>query len=92
MSSRSCGAPTRCCGSTRRSSSSSARRATPARKVCEAALAIFAARGYEGSFVSRGRLVPVERFDPAVHQKRSDGRFWDAPGYCNNFVMRKGRG
>ncbi len=58
----------------------------------KAALAIFAARGYEGSFVSRGRLVPVERFDPAVHQKRSEGRFWDAPGYCNNFVMRKGRG
>ncbi len=57
-----------------------------------AALAFFAERGYEGFFVRRGRLVPVARFDPAVHQKRSEGRFWAAPGYCNNFVMRKGRG
>jgi FkbM family methyltransferase len=55
-------------------------------------LAFFAARGYEGGFVRRGRLVPVAQFDPAVHQKRAAGRFWDAPGYCNNFVMRRPRG
>ncbi|HEY1435245.1 MAG TPA: FkbM family methyltransferase [Thermoanaerobaculia bacterium] len=57
-----------------------------------AALAFFAARGYEGWFVQRGRLVPVAAFDPAVHQRATAGRFWNAPGYCNNFVMRRRRG
>lgn len=55
-------------------------------------LAFFSERGYEGWFVRRGRLVPVAAFDPAVHQRRGPGRFWDAPDYCNNFVMRKARG
>jgi FkbM family methyltransferase len=55
-------------------------------------LAFFAERGYEGWFVRRGQLVPVAEFDPAVHQRRGPGRFWDAPDYCNNFVMRKARG
>jgi FkbM family methyltransferase len=53
-------------------------------------LAFFAERGYGGSFARRGRLAPVSEFDPDVHQKTSGGRFWDAPGYCNNFVMRVG--
>ncbi len=56
------------------------------------ALAFFAERGYEGSFVRRGRLLPVAAFDPAVHQRRGPGRFWDAKDYCNNFVMRRRRG
>jgi FkbM family methyltransferase len=57
-----------------------------------AALAFFGSRGYEGWFARRGRLYPLAAFDPAVHQKRSAGRFWDAPDYCNNFVMRPSRG
>jgi FkbM family methyltransferase len=57
-----------------------------------AALGFFKERGYGGGFVRRGRLVGVEEFDPAVHQKRPGGRFWDSPDYCNNFVMTKGRG
>ena len=57
-----------------------------------AALSFFAGRGYEGWFVRRGRTRPLAEFDPAVHQRRSAGRFWDAPDYCNNFVMRKRRG
>ena len=57
-----------------------------------ATLRFFTERDYGGWFVRRGRLVCAEEFDPAVHQKRSDGRFWDSPDYCNNFVMRKGRG
>ncbi len=57
-----------------------------------ATLRFFAERGYGGGFVRRGRLVPVQEFAPAVHQKRSGGRFWDSPDYCNNFVMTKGRG
>jgi len=58
----------------------------------EEVLVFFAGRGYEGFFVRRGTLLPVSEFDPDVHQKRTDGRFWDAPGYCNNFVMRSRRG
>jgi FkbM family methyltransferase len=46
-------------------------------------------RGYGGSFVRRARLVPIRDFDPAVHQRRAGPRFWDAPDYCNNFVLRK---
>ena len=57
-----------------------------------AVLAFFADRGYEGFFVRRGKLLPVAAFDPSVHQRRADGRFWTARGYCNNFVMRKPRG
>ena len=46
-------------------------------------------RGYDGSFVQTGRLVPISEFDASVHQKREGDRFWDAHGYCNNFIMRK---
>jgi len=53
-----------------------------------AVLGFFAERGYAGSFVQRGRLLPVAAFDPAVHQRRGPGRFWDAADYANNFVMR----
>ena len=56
------------------------------------ALAFFAERGYEGWFVRRRRLLPIADFDPAVHQRRGPGRFWDDHDYCNNFVMRKRRG
>jgi FkbM family methyltransferase len=49
-------------------------------------------RGYRGHLVRRGRLVAAEEFDPAVHQKAADGRFWDSKDYCNNFVMRKSPG
>jgi FkbM family methyltransferase len=46
--------------------------------------------GYRGEFFSpRGRR-PVAEFDPAVHQRRGPGRFWEAPGYCNNFLFRPG--
>jgi FkbM family methyltransferase len=54
-----------------------------------AVLAFFAERGYEGGFVHRGRLEPLAAFDPKIHQRRSSGRFWDDPDYCNNFVLRK---
>jgi len=61
-------------------------------KNLAAVLAFFSERGFEGWFVRRGRLEPLAAFDPAVHQRRSAGRFWDAPDYCNNFVLRKQRG
>jgi FkbM family methyltransferase len=46
-------------------------------------------RGYGGSFVCRARLVPIRDFDPAIHQRRAGERFWDAPGYCNNFILTR---
>ena len=45
-------------------------------------------RGYRGQFFSPRGLRPIEEFDPAVHQRRASGRFWEAPGYCNNFFFR----
>ncbi len=44
--------------------------------------------GYRGEFFSSRGLEPVEAFDPALHQRRGPGRFWEAPGYCNNFLFR----
>jgi hypothetical protein len=45
-------------------------------------------RKYTGQFFSPEGLRPVAEFDPAIHQARTPGRFWDAPGYCNNFVFK----
>ena len=57
----------------------------------EEVLAFFSTRGYRGFFARRGRLTPVSEFDANVHQTQGEGRFWDAAGYCNNFVMRSPR-
>ncbi len=45
------------------------------------------AAGYDGHFVRRGRLVPIEEFDPDRDQARTGARFWDRPEYCNNFIL-----
>lgn len=47
-------------------------------------------RGYDGHFVHRGRLVPLDRFDAAVHQREAGERFFKGAGYCNNFILRRG--
>jgi FkbM family methyltransferase len=47
--------------------------------------------GYRGEFFSPGGLRPIAEFDPAAHQRRAPGRFWEAAGYCNNFLFRAGR-
>lgn len=44
--------------------------------------------GYRGQFFSPKGLRPVAEFDAAVHQRRAPGRFWEAAGYCNNFLFR----
>jgi FkbM family methyltransferase len=44
--------------------------------------------GYTGEFFSPKGLRPLAEFDPKNHQRQSPGRFWDAPGYCNNFLFR----
>ena len=42
---------------------------------------------YKGYLLRGDSLLPVEQFDPAVHQARNSERFWDAPGYYNNFLF-----
>ena len=43
--------------------------------------------GYTGEFFSPDGLRLLSEFDPARHQNREGDRFWDAPGYCNNFLF-----
>ena len=52
-------------------------------------LAWLQARGYDGWFIRRGALRPVAEFRSELHQRQSGERFWDAPDYCNNFIMQK---
>ena len=47
--------------------------------------------GYQGSFISRGRLLPIAEFDAAVHQRQDGEWFWKSRDYCNNFVFAKNR-
>jgi FkbM family methyltransferase len=47
------------------------------------------ALGYQGSFVSRNRVLPIAQFDAAVHQRQDGEWFWKRRDYCNNFVFRK---
>ncbi|MET0619006.1 MAG: FkbM family methyltransferase [Thermoanaerobaculia bacterium] len=43
--------------------------------------------GYRGAFFSPRGLRPIGEFDPAIHQRRGPGRFWEAAGYSNNFLF-----
>ncbi len=43
--------------------------------------------GYKGSFIHKGEIRPLAEFDPIVHQRSGEGRFWEAPGYVNNFIF-----
>jgi FkbM family methyltransferase len=42
---------------------------------------------YVGAFFSPTGLQPLAEFDARLHQKPTGERFWDAPGYCNNFLF-----
>jgi len=44
--------------------------------------------GYAGEFVCGKALRPLSEFSPEIHQRQTEGRFWDAKGYHNNFVFR----
>jgi FkbM family methyltransferase len=48
-----------------------------------------AALGYEGSFISQEEVLPIARFDAAIHQRQDGKHFWKRRSYCNNFVFRK---
>ena len=43
--------------------------------------------GYRGQFICGRSLRPIEEFSLPVHQPVREGRFWDAPDYCNNFLF-----
>ena len=45
--------------------------------------------GYQGHFVCRDELLPISRFDAAVHQRQSGEWFFKSKDYCNNFIFRK---
>lgn len=44
--------------------------------------------GYAGEFFSTTGLRPLSEFDSKRHQKQDGPRFWDQPGYCNNFLFK----
>ena len=43
--------------------------------------------GYRGEFFGPDGLRPIAEFRPEVHQSSDGDRFWDRPGYCNNFLF-----
>jgi FkbM family methyltransferase len=45
--------------------------------------------GYQGSFISHDRVLPISKFDAAVHQRQDDEWFWKRKDYCNNFIFCK---
>ena len=47
------------------------------------------ALGYEGSFISGDEILPIARFDAAIHQRQDGEWFFKRKDYCNNFVFRK---
>lgn len=44
-------------------------------------------KGYDATFVLRGRLVDAQEFNPAIHQRDTGGDYWNLPAYANNFVF-----
>jgi FkbM family methyltransferase len=42
---------------------------------------------YRGFLIAGSRLLPVVEFDAQIHQRQDRERFWDAPGYFNNFAF-----
>lgn len=47
------------------------------------------ALGYSGRFIAPDGLRPLSEFREAEHQSQVGERFWDRPGYCNNFVFTR---
>lgn len=45
--------------------------------------------GYQGSFIAGDKLLPVSDFSLQIHQRQIGARFWDEPGYYNNFLFRR---
>lgn len=45
--------------------------------------------GYKGYFFDHKSQKPLNDFKPFIHQKRDEGRFWEADKYINNFIFEK---
>ncbi|MEZ6002628.1 MAG: FkbM family methyltransferase [Planctomycetota bacterium] len=45
------------------------------------------AMGYRAWFFADGRQIPFKEFQVSVHQSSEGERFWDLPGYANNFLL-----
>jgi FkbM family methyltransferase len=45
------------------------------------------ALGYRGYLFHSSGLLPVDQFSVERHQPVREGRYWDAPGYFNNFAF-----
>ncbi|MET3964920.1 FkbM family methyltransferase [Bradyrhizobium sp. S3.9.1] len=43
--------------------------------------------GYRGSFIQRGRTLPISQFREDLHQPRDGEWFWKKSGYCPNFLF-----
>lgn len=43
--------------------------------------------GYKGYFFKDQQRLPLEQFDPNMHQKTGPGSFWEASDYINNFMF-----
>lgn len=43
--------------------------------------------GYEGYFFQEKRLRSINEFNPSIHQKTGEARYWQEKGYINNFVF-----
>jgi FkbM family methyltransferase len=52
-----------------------------------AVIAFMAAQNYSAYFFDQSVLRPAAEFDPHIHQRQGQGRFWEAPGYCNSFLF-----
>ncbi|MGB1217340.1 MAG: FkbM family methyltransferase [Saprospiraceae bacterium] len=42
---------------------------------------------YKGYFFENKRLTPIEKFNVEIHQKVTEGEFWAAKDYINNFIF-----
>lgn len=43
--------------------------------------------GYAGYFYDKNKLKVLIEFDAKVHQRITEGKFWEAPDYINNFIF-----
>ncbi len=50
-----------------------------------------AGEGYGGHFLRGQTRAPLAEFDPARHQRAAGEGYWNARGYCHNFVLTPGR-
>lgn len=53
----------------------------------ETVFSFLAQYAYQGYFIQKKALHPISAFSVTQHQVQGAGKFWEAEGYCNNFVF-----